>query len=178
MLSIISTLGGILTSGLPSLLDYFVDKGDKKHELELARLQNERELAMAERGFIAEQRVEEIRTDQIEKQAAADERIAEMQTEAQMTSSALDHDKRILDRASKWVASYVGTVRPTVTYILVLELVAINVAMVYWLFTQGTIITSIDEIVQLSEIIFSQEEMAMLGGIIGFWFGSRAWNKK
>lgn len=178
MLSILSTLGGILTSGLPSLLGFFQDKGDKKHELELARLQNERELAMAERGFIAQQRVEEIRTDQIEKQSASDERVAEMQTEAQMTSSALDHDKKVLGRASRWVASYVGTVRPTVTYILVLELVAINVAMVYWMFMNGTVIHSTDELIKMSDIIFSQEEMAMLGGIIGFWFGSRAWNRK
>jgi hypothetical protein len=30
----------------------------------------------------------------------------------------------------------------------------------------------------VSEIIFSTDEMAMLGGIIGFWFGSRSWSKK
>jgi hypothetical protein len=27
-------------------------------------------------------------------------------------------------------------------------------------------------------MIFSEDEMAMLGGIIGYWFGSRGWSKK
>jgi hypothetical protein len=30
----------------------------------------------------------------------------------------------------------------------------------------------------LSEVIFSSDEMSMLGAIIGFWFGSRSWSKK
>jgi len=30
----------------------------------------------------------------------------------------------------------------------------------------------------IGELIFSSDEMAMLGGIIGFWFGSRNWQKK
>jgi hypothetical protein len=53
MLSLFSTLGGLLISGLPKLLDFYQDKSDKKQELELARIQTERELALAERGFIA-----------------------------------------------------------------------------------------------------------------------------
>jgi hypothetical protein len=35
-----------------------------------------------------------------------------------------------------------------------------------------------DDLIRLSDIIFSTDEMAMLGGIIGFWFGSRGWSKK
>ena len=104
MLSLISTLGGLLISGLPRVLDFFQDKSDKEQELKLAQLQTERELALAERGFIAQQKVEEIRTDQIA-----------MQSEAQMQNAALDHDKKVMERASTWVVNYVGTVRPTIT---------------------------------------------------------------
>jgi hypothetical protein len=121
MLSLFSTLGGLLISGLPKLLDFYQDKSDKKHEMELARVQTERELALAREGFLAQAQVEEIRTEQVS-----------MQTEAQMTVAALQHDEKVLDRASKWVANYVGTVRPTVTYIFVVELVLINVYMMYW----------------------------------------------
>ncbi len=110
MLSLISTLGGLLISGLPKLLEFFQNKSDQKHELALARLQNERELAMAAQGYAAQQRIEEIRTDQVM-----------MQTEAQMTEAALKHDEKILDKASTWVANYIGTVRPTVTYLFVIE---------------------------------------------------------
>jgi hypothetical protein len=76
------------------------------------------------------------------------------------------------------VASYVGTVRPTVTYIFVIELVLINAFMAVYLWNHPTLITSIDDVVKYSSLIFSSDEMAMLGGIIGFWFGSRQWSKK
>lgn len=60
MLSLISTLGGLLISGLPKLLEYFQDRQDKKHELELAKMQSERELALAAQGFAAQARIEEL----------------------------------------------------------------------------------------------------------------------
>lgn len=167
MLSLISTLGGLLISGLPRVLDFFQDKSDKAQELELARLQTERELALAERGFLAQQRIEEIRTDQVA-----------MQSEAQMTVAALDHDKKVLDKASKWVVNYVGTVRPTVTYLFVLELIAMNAWLAWNVFTMPNFIVSVGDLEKISELIFSSDEMAMLGGIIGFWFGSRGWSKK
>lgn len=167
MLSLISTIGGLLVSGLPSLLGFFQDKSDKAHELELARMQTERELQMMERGFIAQQKVEEIRTDQVE-----------MQTAAQMQNAALDHDKKIMEKASTWVVNYVGTVRPTVTYLFVLELVLINFWLCYKLFSMPGLINGVDDLEIISEMIFSSDEMAMLGGIIGFWFGSRNWDKK
>ncbi len=167
MLSLLSTLGGLLISGLPKLLEYFQNKADQKHELELVRAQSERELALAAAGFAAQARVEEIRTEQVA-----------MQTEAQMTQAALAHDEKVLEKASRWVANYVGTVRPTVTYIFVLELVLINAFMAVYLWNHPDLITSIEDVIKYSDLIFSQDEMAMLGGIIGFWFGSRGWSKK
>jgi hypothetical protein len=167
MLSLLSTLGGLLISGLPKLLEYFQNKADQKHELALARVQTERELQMAAAGFAAQLKIEEVRTEQVA-----------MQTEAQMTEAALEHDKKILDSASKWVANYVGTVRPTVTYIFVLELVAINAFMAWYLWNHPGLIQNIDDVIKYADLIFSSDEMAMLGGIIGFWFGSRGWSKK
>jgi len=167
MLSLFSTLGGLLISGLPKLLDYFQNKADQKHELALAQVQTERELQMAAQGFIAQQKVEEIRTDQIA-----------MQTDAQMTEAALKHDEKVLERASTWVVNFVGTVRPVVTYIFVLELCAINAWIAYYVYSRPSLVTSMDDLIRVSDIIFSTDEMAMLGGIIGFWFGSRSWSKK
>lgn len=167
MLSLLSTLGGLLISGLPKLLEFFQNKADQKHELELARVQTERELQLAAAGFAAQAKVEEIRSEQVA-----------MQTEAQMTQAALAHDEKVLEKASRWVANYVGTVRPTITYIFVLELVAINGFMAWYLWNHPGMIQGIDDVIKYSDLIFSQDEMAMLGGIIGFWFGSRGWNKK
>jgi hypothetical protein len=174
MLSLFSTLGGLLISGLPKLLEFFQNKADQSHELALARVQNERELAMAAAGFAAQAKVEEIRTEQVAMQTQA--QMAE--AEAGMVQGAQEHDKAVLAKASTWVVNYVGTVRPTVTYIFVAELVAINAFLCIYLWNHPGLITSMDDVLRYSAIIFSEDEMAMLGGIIGFWFGSRGWNKK
>jgi hypothetical protein len=167
MLSLISTLGGLLISGLPKLLEYFQNKADQKHELALAAVQTERELALAAAGFSAQAKIEEIRTEQVA-----------METDAKMTEAALAHDAKVLEKAASWVSSYVGTVRPTVTYIFVLELVAINAFMAWYLWNHPGLIQNIDDVIKYADLIFSSDEMAMLGGIIGFWFGSRGWSKK
>jgi len=174
MLSLISTLGGLLISGLPKLLEYFQNKADQKHELALAQMQTERELQMAAAGFAAQARIEEIRTEQVAMQTHAQM----AQAEAEMVQGAQEHDKAVLAKASTWVANYIGTVRPTVTYIFVLELVCINIFLCYYLYTNPGMITSMDDVLRYADIIFSPDEMAMLGGIIGFWFGSRNWSKK
>ena len=168
MLCLLSSLGGLLISGLPKVSDFFQNKADQSHELALARLQNEMQLQMAAQGFAAQAKIEEIRTDQVA-----------MQSEAKMTEAALDHDKKVMDKASKWAVNYVATVRPTVTYLFVIELFLINIGLCYFLlFKQGLGTLTVDQFIAATDIIFSEDEMAMLGGIIGFWFGSRGWSKK
>lgn len=166
MLSLISSAIGFFASGLPKVLEYFQDKADKEHELKLAQMQTERELQLAKEGFIAQAKIEEIRTDQIA-----------MQTDAQRQGAALDHDKAIMSRASTWVVNLNGIVRPAVTFIFVLELVLINIALVSWFMLSGEV-QSVDDMIKASDVVFSQDEMALLSGIISFWFGSRQWGKK
>jgi hypothetical protein len=167
MLSLFSTLGGLLISGLPKLLEYFQNKSDQAHELNLARIQTEKELQMLAQGFAAQQKIEEIRTDQIA-----------MQTDAEMTVAAYDHDKAVLEKAAGWVSSYVGTVRPTITYIFVIELCLINAWIAYYVYNNPQLVLNMDDLIRLADVIFSSDEMAMLGAIIGYWFGSRGWSKK
>ena len=38
--------------------------------------------------------------------------------------------------------------------------------------------SQIEDIIKYSDIIFSSDEMALLSGIISFWFGRRNWQKK
>ena len=167
MLSLFSTLGGLLISGLPKLLDFFQNKDDQKHELALAKVQVELQLQMMAQGFKAQERMEEIRTDQIA-----------MQTDAQMTEAALKHDEKVLEKASTWVVNFVGSVRPIVTYIFIFELCAINAWIAYYVYSRPSLVNNMDDLIRVTDIIFSSDEMAMLGGIIGFWFGSRSWAKK
>jgi hypothetical protein len=167
MISLFSTLGGLLISMFPKLMELFQSKNDQKHEAELARIQTERELALAAAGFAAQAKVEEMRTDQVS-----------IQADAAMTQAAYAHDAKVLERAAPWVSTFVGTVRPVVTYMFVLELLFINMGLGWYVWTHPDMIKTVDDLIRIGNEIFSDEEMAMLGGIIGFWFGSRGANKK
>jgi hypothetical protein len=51
MLSILSAVLGFATSGLPSVLKFFEQKGDQKHEQEMAKLDIQRTLELAKAGY-------------------------------------------------------------------------------------------------------------------------------
>ena len=104
MFTLISTALSFLMGGLPKLLDFFQDKADKKHELELAAMQMERELKMMEAGYIAQARIEEIRTEQVQ-----------METQAQERTAMYNHDIEIGKGASQWIINLRASVRPVVT---------------------------------------------------------------
>ena len=161
MMTMLSTFLSFLAGGLPKILQIFQDRQDKKHELALVAAQKERELALAERGFIAQARVEEIKLEQIQTQTAAEERVA-----------LYEHDMKIGEGASQWMINLRASVRPVVTYIFVLELVALNIAGVWYAYTTGI------PFAVAMENVFSDDEMLILSSIIAFWFGTQAFGKK
>jgi len=160
MLSILSAVLGFATSGLPSVLDYFKNKGDQKHELAMARLEMERTMEMAKAGFASQERIEEFRTDQVEMETYAQERIA-----------LYNHDKKLSEGASPWVLNLRASVRPIITYIFVFIVLFIDIVGLIWAIKSGV------DFVTALQIIFSDEEMAIFASIIGFWFGSRHWDR-
>jgi hypothetical protein len=161
MLTLISTALSFLMGGLPKLLDFFQDKSDKSHELELARMQTERELQMLERGYIAQARVEEIRTEQISIQTAEKEREA-----------LYVHDIAIGQGASQWVINLRASVRPMVTYLFVFLLIVVDIASIWWAWSTGTAFA------EAIPLVFDTDEMQILASIIAFWFGTQAFSKK
>lgn len=161
MLTLISTALSFLMGGLPKLLDFFQDKSDKSHELELARMQTEREMQMLKEGYIAQARVEEIRTEQISIQSAEKEREA-----------LYAHDIAIGQGASQWVINLRASVRPAVTYLFVLLLIIVDIASIAWAWSSGAAFA--ESIV----LVFDSDEMQILASIIAFWFGTQAFSKK
>ena len=161
MMTMVSTFLSFLAGGLPKILQIFQDRQDKKHELALVAAQKERELALAERGFVAQARVEEIKLEQVQTQTAAEERQA-----------LYSHDVEIGKGASQWMINLRASVRPVVTYIFVLELVALNIAGVWYAYTTGI------PFAVAMENVFSDDEMLILSSIIAFWFGTQAFAKK
>ena len=160
MLSILSGILGFATSGLPSILSFFQQKSDQSHEREMARLQNEQQLAMAERGFQAQQRVEEIKLEETQAEAYAQER-----------TSLYNFASKEQDGASQWIINLRASVRPMVAFIFVGLLVFTDVAGFVWAVCKGA------DFASSMNIIFSEDEMAIVSSIIGFYFGSRHWQK-
>lgn len=161
MLTLISTALSFLMGGLPKLLDFFQDKSDKSHELELVRMQTERELQMLERGYAAQARVEEIRTEQIAIQSAEKEREA-----------LYAHDIAIGQGASQWVINLRASVRPMVTYLFVFLLIVVDIASIWWAWSTGAAFS------ESITLVFDADEMQILASIIAFWFGTQAFSKK
>lgn len=161
MLTLISTALSFLMGGLPKLLNFFQDRSDKAHELELAKMQTERELQMLERGYIAQARVEEIRSDQIQ-----------METQAVERSAMYQHDIEIGKGASQWIINLRASVRPMVTYLFVLLLMIVDIASIWWAWSVGA------PFAESVTMIFDDQEMQILASIIAFWFGTQAFNGK
>jgi hypothetical protein len=161
MLSLVSSLLGFAAGGLPKVLDFVQDRGDKKHELALMAAQRERELALAKEGFIAQAAVEEIKTEQIA-----------MQTQAQEKLAMWKHDMKIGEGASTWVINLRASVRPVVTYLFVGLLIVVDIAGIWYAYSTGVAFAV------AMEMVFSDDEMAILAAIISFWFGSQAFQKK
>ena len=161
MLSILSSILGFATAGLPNILGFFQQKGDQKHEREMAQLQNAQALLMAEKGFVAQEKI-----------AAIELEGTYAETYAQEREALYDHDKKLVESASPTVRNWNAMVRPVVAFIFVGELVLINFVTLFWAMYSGV------DFVTASDTVFSTDEMAIVASIIGFYFGSRTWEKK
>ena len=160
MLSILSGLLGIGTSALPSLLSFFQQRGDQKHEREMAELQNQQALAMAEKGFQSQEKV-----------AAIELEGTYAETYAQERQALYEHDAKIVEKASQNIVDLNAKVRPYVAFTFVGLLVFVDVSGLIW-----AIWTGVDFGTAMGEV-FSDDEMAIVSSIIGFYFGSRQWEK-
>lgn len=160
MLTLLSTLVSFLSGGLPRLLDFFQDKQDKKHELALAQLQMQQQLELQKQGFQAQQRVEEIHTEQLQIQTASQERVALYQ-----------HDIEIGKGASQWVINMRASVRPTITLGLFLLLVFVDIAGFFYAWNHD-----VDFKVMLDQL-WDDDTQQIWASVIAFWFGTQAFKK-
>jgi hypothetical protein len=160
MLSILSGLLGIFSSGLPNILGFFQQRGDQKHEREMAQLQNAQALLMAEKGFQSQEKIAAIELEQTNAETYAQERVA-----------LYDHDKQLIEKASQNVVDLNARVRPYIAFTFVGLLVFTDVVGLVW-----AIWTGVDFVSAMGEV-FSDQEMAIVASIVGFYFGSRQWEK-
>jgi hypothetical protein len=161
MFTLLGSLLGFGSSALPSILNFFQQKGDQKHEREMAQLQNQQQMAMAEKGFIAQEKI-----------AAIELEGTYAETFAQERQALYEHDAKLVHDAAPWVRTLNASVRPIVAFTFVGLLLFVDIGGFIWAVkTVGFSRESMD-------VIFSSDEMAIVGSIIGFYFGARTWEKK
>jgi hypothetical protein len=161
MLSILSSILGFATAGLPSILGFFQQKGDQKHEKEMAQLQMQQQMAMAEKGFQSQEKI-----------AAIELEGTYAETFAQERQALYEHDAKLVHDAAPWVRTLNAAVRPIVAFTFVGLLVFVDIAGFIWA------IHSTGFSREAMDVVFSTDEMAIVASIIGFYFGARTWEKK
>ncbi len=163
MFTLLTTIVSFLIGNTPKFIDFFQDKSDKKHELELARLQVERELELKKAGLELERQIEEIRLDEIKNQTTADMYTAYLSD----MDSAREADVEGAKGASRWVINVRAIVRPAITFGLFSIFLFVELFGFYYaIHTDVEFATALD-------ILWNEETRIVWASIIGFYFGTR-----
>ena len=171
MLTLLSTLISFLMGGLPKLLDFFQDRSDKSHELELAQLQIQRELELRKAGFEAQERVEQIHTQQLMLETSTQVKTSLIDAQKAEMQAIYAHDTALNEGTSQWMKDLRASVRPVITYGFFLLLVLIDVALIVHGFMHNV------ELTVLAEQLWDPDTQALFASIIAFHFGGRAFGK-
>ena len=149
MLTLLGSLLGFATSFAPKIFDFFQERADRAHEL-----------AMIDRQMEQMRLGGELRLQEINAQA-----------DIAQAKAIYRHDSSI--KSATWVDNLRGSVRPIITYLLVVTFIAIKGAGLYALIAiEGM------AIYQALPAIGDDQFNAMLAALISFWFGRRAMNRK
>lgn len=167
MWTLLSTLGGYIVALVPRLFDRWQDQADKAHELEIMHMQMRQQVLLTEKGYSPADKQAEIATADAQDHAQYMEQMGMIYAQ----------QERLTDNARQWVKDWTAFTRPGVTFILVMELFIINMLSMVWILVHGEKILTVQDFVSVMQIVFDDDEMAMLGTIIAMWFGSRGAKK-
>lgn len=171
MLTLLSTLISFLMGGLPKFLDFLQDRSDKKHEMALAQLQIQRELEMRKLGFEAQERVENIHTQQLEMETKSNEKMSVIAAQQAEMQAIYAHDTALNEGTSQWMKNLRASVRPVITYGFFFLLVGIDAALVWHGFTHDV------SFQDMADQLWDDDTQALFASIIAFHFGGRAFGK-
>ena len=171
MLTLLSTVISFLMGGLPKLMEFFQDRSDKKHELALAQMQIQRELEMRKAGFEAQERIEHIKSEQLEIETKSSEKTALIGAQQAEMQAIYAHDISLNEGTSQWMHNLRASVRPVITFGFFFLLVAIDIALIWHGIASGVTFEN------LAEQLWDNETQALFAAIISFHFGGRAFGK-
>ena len=167
MLTLFSSLISFLMGGLPRILEFFQDRADKQHELALAAMQTERELALKKAGLEAQERIEHIQTEQIQINAE----VTNNQTAMQERQALYAHDIALGQGASTWVIDMRAATRSVITYGMYALFMFVEIFGFYYAWH-----TNVDFTVAMDQL-WDDETQIIWACIVSFWFGGQAFKK-
>jgi hypothetical protein len=168
MITLLSTLLSFVSGGLPNILAFFQDKSDKKHELELARMQTERELELKKAGYEIQAKIEDIKTEQL----TISSEIQSQEIALKEREALYQHDIAIGQGASQWVINARAIVRPAITFGMFALLVFVDVFGFYYALQTGV------EFTTAMDSLWDSDTQIIWSSIVAFWFGTQAFSKK
>ena len=171
MLTLLSTLISFLMGGLPKILEYFQARQDKAHELALAQMQITREFELRKAGFEAQERIENIRSDQLATESAANTQqvlIGAQQAEMQAIYA---HDTAMNEGTSQWMKNLRASVRPVITYGFFFLLMFVDIAGFWYGWYMNV------PFEDMLNMLWDSDTQALFASIIAFHFGGRAFGK-
>ena len=168
MFTLLTTVISFLSGGVPKLLDFFQDRADKSHEVTLAQMQTEREMALKKAGLEVQERIEHIQTEQL--QINAD--VTNSQTAMQERQSLYAHDIALGQGASTWVINARAMVRPAITYGMFIMFAFVEIFGFLYAWKSGV---SFDIALNL---LWDDDTQTIWASIVSFWFGTQAFSKK
>lgn len=171
MLTLLSSLLSFLMSGMPKFLELWQDKADKKHELALAAMQTERELALKKAGLEYQERIEQIHTEQISIQSDTAIKTSVIDAQKAEMEALYKHDAEIGKGAAQWVINLRAGTRSLLTLGFFLLLVLIDIMIFIHGYQNGA------SFKDLAEMLWDEDTRIMFAAIITFHFGGRAFGK-
>ena len=163
MFTLLTTIVSFLIGNTPKFLDFFKDRSDKKHELELAQLQMQQQLELQRAGFVAAKDLEEIRLDEVKLQTEASAYMARLSD----IQGARENDAASAQGASTWVINIRALVRPAITFGLFSIFLFVELFGFYYASHTG--VGYKDALV----LLWDEETKIIWASIIGFYFGTR-----
>jgi hypothetical protein len=147
MITLISTIFGVLSSLLPNVIKIFEKKLDYAHEIEITKIK----MDAAREGLVLQLQVEGLKADLAEGE------------------SVRKHDIDI-EYKGFW-GTVRASIRPVITYSFFALFCGIKIA-AFWVLVERNATPT-----ELLTLVWDNETMGIFAAIMGFWFGSRAIEK-
>jgi len=149
--------------GVQSIIEYKGKTQEYAHQLELAKIEAERDLKMVE----ANKELAAINYEQQKEVRQFDLNIEEMTSQTELLKAALQSQTDLGKKSARWVNTLSASVRPVLTYFTAFQVMLIEIVEIYFA------LTSNESAALLLEMPAINANIIIYTGMIGFWFADR-----